>query len=521
MAKGVGIDFGTTNTVVSYVEKDNIVKTLRVHSRTSIPTVVYFLTKNEYVIGNEAKNAMKLNANAGICNFKTTIGDSEKFRLIAENGDLMRVNSMEVAKLFFNRIIKNIEQKLLKEFGAVDGQIGDVVITVPAKYNDTQKEMIKKAAIRAGFDSIKLVIEPTAAAVAFREENHKTDKSVLVYDMGGGTFDVSIIQEKNGQFIEIATGGEKNLGGNKITYLIAQKICELISDEYGITFPLDFDEFDEDDCDMTELQYNQNRHAIIECADAIKEDLSEEVESDAVISLIIPSEGNVLFNFQFTRDEFDELVYDDIKLSMNIVKDVIKEAKGKDLYIIDNIVLAGGSSQIVLIQKLFKEIFNMDDVVYADDVITAISRGAALLSKDELGDKIKPITSIQYGIALTSGSSYRVFSTIVHENMELPHICTRTFSLSRKGQDRIEIPYFERDIKTYPNAKRIDDDGILQIDTIIIENLPTNLSTNVVITLEFNLRIDSTFNIGLKSINDNGKMLDIVDVVQYKKSIEL
>lgn len=508
MGKEIGIDFGTTNTVVSYINSKGRLRALRYENKEVVPSVVYFISENEYIIGEIAKKRLMHNPEAGIANFKTRMSDNEKYEIVAENGDVFKYKAKKVASLFLNRLINNIEEKLIKEFGT-DGCIGNVVITVPAKFNDAQKEATKWAAKEAGFEEVKLATESTAAAIAHRQESGLDGQVILVYDFGGGTFDVSIIEEKNRKFIEIATDGDKDLGGNKLTEILARYLFELINEDYALELPFDMEEFDEDYCEMSEKNYLLNRVAIVEEADKIKSYLSDEEECELSINIILQNGKNTIWAGNITRELFNSLIKKEIERTMEITGRVIQEANQRDTRKIDNIVLAGGSSQLLLVQNLIKERFNSNNPMYADDVSTLISRGAALLANEELSDITEPMTNIQYGIAVSDGlMSFRMFKPIISENQKLPCSGKEYFYLNKDGQDRIEIPYFERDIKNYPEAKRTDEEGITEIDKIIVSNLPSGLKKDEVkIAVEFTVQIDGTLKTLVEIIGKDGAVI--------------
>ena len=508
MGKEIGIDLGTTNTVISYINKKDRLRPLKFEGKEIIPSVVYFLSENEFIIGDKAKKKMVSNPQAGVANFKSHMGDKEKFEIIADNGDRFKYKAKKVASNFLNRIIENIEVQLIKEFGPEEGCIGSVVITVPAKFNDAEKDATKWAAKDAGFENVKLAAEPTAAAIAHKDESGQDGKTILVYDFGGGTFDVSIIQENEKKFIEVATGGDKNLGGNKLTGLLAEYYFKLIEEEYGIELPYDEEEFDEDYCEISKTDYLLNRLAIFEEADRTKEYLSEDTEYEVSINLRLPNSETAIYECTITREKFNKFIEKDIQRTIAITKSVIEEAKEDGITQIDKIVLAGGSSQLLLVQELMKENFSQSNPVYADDVSTLISRGASLLAKEELDDITEAITNIQYGVAPSDGENYRVFQTIIPENQKLPFSAKHSFYLKKDGENRIEIPYFERDIKNYPNAVRTDDDGITEIDTIVISNLPDNLKkSDVTIDVEFTIKRDGTLGIQVDVLDLQGNSI--------------
>lgn len=506
MGKEIGIDLGTTNTIVSYVNRKGRLRPLRYEGREVIPSVVYFLSANEFIIGENARRKLLYNPQAGVANFKSHMGDSDRFEITAENGDVFLYRARKVAANFLNKIIEGIETQLIKEFGPVEGCIGNVVITVPAKFNDAEKAATKWAAREAGFEEVKLATEPTAAAVAHKQESGQEGKTILVYDFGGGTFDVSVIQENGQRFVEIATGGDKTLGGNRLTGILAEYFFQLIEDEYGVELPYDEDEFDEDYCEISKTEYLLNRSAIFEEADQTKQYLSDDEEYEASINLILPGNENVIWEYGITREKFNGFIMTHIQKTMDITRSVIRESMEKGADAIDTIVLAGGSSQLPLVQELMKAGFSSSNPVYADDVSTLIARGAALLANEELDDVTQSITNIQYGVATSEGTSYRIFQTIIPENQKLPYTGEHYFYLNKDGQNRIEIPYFERDIKNYPAARRTDEEGITEIDTIVISNLPENLQKDEVkILVKFTMPRDGTLEIQIDVMDQNGE----------------
>lgn len=308
------------------------------------------------------------------------------------------------------------------------------------------------------------------------------------------------------------------MGGNKLTGMLAEYFFKLIEDEYGIELPYDEEEFDEDYCGISRVDYLVNRRAIIEEADNVKENLSDEDTCEASISLKLPSVKGP-WQYSINRERFNDFIRSDIERTIEITKGVVEEARQKRIEAIDKIVLAGGSSQLPLVKEQMEKNFGGNNPVFADDISTLISRGAAILAKEELDDVTEPITNIQYGVAPTDGTSYRVFKTLIPENQKLPCSGKEYFYLNKDGQNRIEIPYFERDIKNYPHAVRTDDDGITEIDTIIISNLPEGLKKEQVkIGVEFTLKRDGTLEIQIDVIDAQGNSIRNLEVVCEKSS---
>lgn len=500
MGKEIGIDFGTTNTVVSYFNKKGKLRQLKYKGREIIPSAIYFYSKNEYVIGDLAKRLIYAGQHqAGVLSFKPKISEKEKIEVTAENGDVFSIRPREAARLFLNEIVRGVEEKLIKDFGPLEGCIDKTVITVPAKFNSTDKAAVKKAARDAGFKMVKLAAEPTAAAVASQEDmglddSTMEDNALLVYDFGGGTFDVSIIRKEQSKFQEIATNGDKGLGGNTLTSRLAEELLRRINDEYGLDLPFSEDEFDEEYYEMPVIDYRRNMFAIWQAANTIKENLSESATANEVVNIMLSGGKPVIYEAEFSRNELEEYIRDDVQRTIDITVRTIEEAQKMGVENISPIVLAGGSSNIPFVKKSLEDTLVKDEVIYSDDVSTLISRGAAILAQRDLSDDLHDAkTNVQTGIAVTSGVQYGKFQSIIPENEPLPCSKAREFKLMHDGQQRLEIHLYECDIKNFPNAMRIDDDGITLVDTLIIDNLPAGLKKDdTVIEVQLTIEKDDT-----------------------------
>ena len=184
-------------------------------------------------------------------------------------------------------------------------------------------------------------------------------------------------------------------------------------------------------------------------------------------------------------------------------------------------MLAGGSSNIPLVKEMLEEKLSRNDVVYCDDVSTLISRGAAVMANkaQEMSNMTMQITNVQLGIAATEGVQYGKFQVIIPENELLPCTKYRNFNLSQDGQRRLDIVYYERDIKNYPNAIRIDDNGINEIDTLIIDNLPSGLKKDeVIVEVKFTAQSDGSLDINVNIKDNNGDSIKQGELLIVKES---
>ena len=504
MGQAIGIDFGTTNTVVSYIDKNKRLQSLKYKGKEIIPSVLFFKSKDEYIIGDRAKKMKVTNPRAAADNFKSRLGNkSTPYDIVAANGDQLTLHPRKAIYYFLNMMFHQaVEEKLIKEFGARDGVIDRVVITVPAKFNDKEIEQIRNAAVKAmnlDKSQVKLVPEPTAAAVAaqYNEDNGSSPSTILIYDFGGGTFDVSVLKKENHKHTQIETNGDKELGGNDLTNLIVAELLERINDEYGKEFPLDEAEFDADYHGLSEENYKVNMDKLREAAEQVKIDLSDSEETDAPINIYLSDDESVPYVTAVSRKDFEVWIKEPIEKTAEITERVLHDPKVEALGEINRIVLAGGSSQIPMIRKVLEKKLHRR-VERSNDVSTLISRGAAILAQDinSIDDMTEQVTNMQIGVAATEGMILNKFQVIIPEDTKLPCTGKRDFSLARDGQQKLNIAYYEYDIKNFPKAKIISDGGIQEVEVLHIDNLPPNLKKDdTIVTVTFNAKADGSIDI--------------------------
>lgn len=512
MGKEIGIDFGTTTTEVSYIDKKGHARSMKLEgSNVIIPTVLYFKSEEEYIIGNKASTMSRIHPSASVKNFKLYFTDTTKrYKVVAENGDEFLIKPVKAAQLFLNKLIQIIQPKLFSEFGEKGGAIDKVVITVPAQFDPEEKAAVKgaitKAAGQAGFSDIKIAAEPTAAAVAFQDENCEDGETILVYDFGGGTFDVSVIQKTGGIYTEIATDGDKRLGGNLLTEKIAEVLWEKCIDEVDRDYPFDEEEaehYSEDEYELSTRRFILNRAAIFEAAELMKMEFLEEDVADQQVGFYYDNESDPkLIDLEMDEDEFYEIIGDDIDKTVELTGRVLKETMERDdIPGIDQLVLAGGSSQIRLIQDKLSENEVLKDLAgVTGDSSTLISRGAAKLASVEL--KIEERTRFEIGTRVIKGKQLDLFEPVIKAGEKLPCAGTHDFYLSRDGQKEVTIEYYEKDVKNYPDAKKIDDDGINLVNELTVSGIPIQDDLSVRVT--FNIEIDGTPTITAEIIDKSG-----------------
>lgn len=524
MGIAIGLDFGTTNSVVTYYDGGRF-KTYKLNGSPLIPSAIYFKTRDDYLIGQKALSMSAKNFAGLVVGFKTKLNENDvPYELTLEDGSHFRIVPKVAIKLFLNKLFGEVQEYLLKKRIA-DATIDRAVITVPTKFNDRANNAIKTAAASAMQLSprqIRLVYEPTAAAVAAHNDDDVNANRLLIYDFGGGTFDVSLMQKDKGVFQQIKTDGDPKCGGDLLTSILAKNLLDWANDEYGTNFPYDLEEFDEDFNNLSEDKFKANLAAIIKEANEAKIALSEETETTVTFPFWTSNDDSENYVVDVSRKDFENMIRDKINHTAKITQRVLDSAEAKAIGGIDKIIIAGGSGQIpmirdVLVDKLGNFPFNT-----SDDVLSLISRGAAILAKniDSIEKVTAQKTTVQLGIASTSGMSYGTFETIIDEGLALPCENSCDFRLMEDNQRHLKISYYERDIKNYPAARRIDDEGITQVDELEIE-LPPNLrKVDTVVKVTFAVQKDLSLELSAKVLLGNGQTVS-EDKIKVNKASDL
>jgi molecular chaperone DnaK len=365
--KVFGIDLGTSNSLIAYKENEQVIICKNREAESLIPSVVSFIDEEAYVVGKKAKDLLESNPETTIFSSKRFIGRSKKEIDLNNTQVPYKFNPHSLTELeiqVYNKTysIPEISARILLELKKMatlqsGEEVEKVVITVPAFFNDNQRTATQFAAKLAGLQAIKIINEPTAAALAYGLQEKKS-AHILVYDLGGGTFDVSVLKLHEGIFEVLSTHGDTMLGGNDIDNLLSDYIsaqCNADSKDKHITEHLRF------------------------LAEECKKKLSFE---EAV--LIQVNLGKTTSSIKISRDTFNMLIKDLIQQTMKSVKTALRDAKLK-VEDIDDVVLVGGSSRIPLIHSQLEAIFgkkphmelNPDEVVAHGAAIQA-----AILSGD-------------------------------------------------------------------------------------------------------------------------------------------
>jgi len=416
--------------------------------------LVYLLTNDKGLVAKaEGENVAVLND----ATFNT-----HKSKKVDENtGSEITVTPKEASKRLLN-YIKEESEKVVGE------EIQKAVITVPANFNPAQIALVQEAGEEAGFDEVAIQKEPVAVGFAYAMEEEK-DKTILIYDFGGGTFDVSFLRIEDGNIEIIETDGDNKLGGKDITDKLKEFIFDKILDEQE-----ELDMFDKSSSNLSQKDYDINLLKIINEAERVKIELSEYEDVNVSIPNLIHVDGSS-FNIEFnmTRKKFEEEISEIRKKSIDIVKNLINSA-GIDKSEIDEIVMAGGSSSIPSIRESLKDQLGIEPKKSIDTSVV-ISQGATVEAIRKFSDAKSIQDKILYndtalhdfGIGIKNFN----FDLLIPKGTNLPVSETKDYTTQKDNQELIELKVFQRK-STYPNAKKTHDKGIDFVDEIVIEGIP-------------------------------------------------
>ena len=431
MSKIIGIDLGTTNSVVAVMEGGEPVVITNPEGGRLTPSVVAFTKTGERLVGQVAKRQAVTNPENTVFSIKRFMGRkfdevNEEMKMVpyqvvrASNGDA-RVNAQgkeysppEISAMILQKLKQAAEEYL--------GQpITKAVITVPAYFNDAQRQATKDAGHIAGLEVARIVNEPTAAALAYGLDKKK-DETIAVYDFGGGTFDISILEVGEGVVEVKATNGDTHLGGDNLD----QRIIDWIISEFKKTDGIDLGK------DRMALQ------RLKEASEKAKMELSTVLETDINLPFVTADQsGPKHLQMKLTRAEFEQLVEDLLQKTVGPTKQALADA-GVDLSKIDEVVLVGGSTRIPKVQAIVKELFGKEPHkgVNPDEVVAVGAAVQAGVLAGEVKDLLLlDVTPLSLGIETLGG----VLTTLIQRNTTIPTRKSEIFSTAADNQTSVEV----------------------------------------------------------------------------------
>ncbi len=431
MSKIIGIDLGTTNSVVAVMEGGEPVVITNPEGSRITPSVVGFTKSGERLVGQVAKRQAVTNPENTVFSIKRFMGRkydevNEEMKMVpytvvrATNGDVrVQAGGKEYSP---PEISAMILQKLKQAAEEYLGQsVSKAVITVPAYFNDAQRQATKDAGQIAGLEVMRIVNEPTAAALAYGLDKKK-DETIAVYDFGGGTFDISILEVGEGVVEVKATNGDTHLGGDNLD----QRVIEWIVSEFRKQEGIDLSK------DRMALQ------RLKEAAEKAKMELSSVMETDVNLPFITADQtGPKHLQLKLTRAKFEQLVEDLLQKTVGPTKQALADA-GVDSSKIDEVVLVGGSTRIPRVQAIVKELFGKEPHkgVNPDEVVAVGAAIQAGVLAGEVKDLLLlDVTPLSLGIETMGG----VMTTLIPRNTTIPSRKSEMFSTAADNQTSVEV----------------------------------------------------------------------------------
>ncbi len=434
MAKTIGIDLGTTNSCVAVIEGGEPVVIANAEGARTTPSVVAFAKNGERLVGQVAKRQAVSNPDHTIASIKREMGTSYKVKINDKSYTPQEISAM-------------ILSKLKKDAEAYLGEaVTQAVITVPAYFTDAQRQATKDAGKIAGLDVKRIINEPTAAALSYGVDK-ENDQKVMVYDLGGGTFDVSIIEMGDGVQEVLATAGNNHLGGDDFDQKIIDWLVQSFKADQGVDLS----------GDKTAMQRLKDE------AEKAKIELSGITTAEINIPFITAdATGPKHLDYTLTRAKFNELTADLVEKTMGPVRQALSDS-GLNISEIDKVLMVGGSSRIPAVQEAVKNLIGKDPFKGINpDECVAIGAAiqAGVLGGDVQGLLLLDVTPLSLGVETQGG----VMTKIIDRNTTIPTKKSQIFSTAADNQTQVEVNVLQGEREFARDNKQL---GLFKLDGIL------------------------------------------------------
>ena len=482
MAKTIGIDLGTTNSCVAVMEGGEAVVISNTEGMRTTPSVVAFSKDGERIVGEPAKRQAVTNPDRTILSIKREMGRDYKVTIDGKN-----YSPQEISAIILQKLKADAESYLGEK-------VTEAVITVPAYFTDAQRQATKDAGKIAGLDVKRIINEPTAAALAYGVDKDGVEEKILVFDLGGGTFDVSILEIADGTFEVLATSGNNKLGGDDFDDVLVN----YISDEFMKT----------DGVDLRKDKMSAQR--LKDAAEKAKKELSSTLSTNINLPFITAtSEGPKHLNMDITRAKFNELTAHLVEQTMEPTRKALQDS-GLSVNDLAKVLLVGGSTRIPAVQEAIKK-FTGKEPSKGINPDECVALGAAIQAGVLAGDVkdvlLLDVTPLSLGIETLGG----VFTKIIERNTTIPTKKSQVFSTAEDNQSAVDIHVLQGErefadgnitlgrfrLDEIPPARRgmpqievtfdIDSNGIVHVTA---KDLGTGKENKITITSSTNLSED-------------------------------